>query len=581
MKSVEQKTVKFECVASLVDSDSLNSLKISEASLNEIKSVMGEEVSPSSSLMLFKAPLANGGLINKNGHGIEVKDLVAMYRKFANQPVNSEHNRNNTLGFIVKAYLSKHNEVDSIISEEEALASTAPLDCSIVFGLWPHVDVSLANILEEVTNPESPAYGLIRLSWECAFSSYNLLVGSDNVFESQIIEDESSIDQMEKFLRDNGGTGQTEDGKKVSMLLAGDDITPLGAGLVVSPAAYVGPITQITEEPKEEEKEEEVKADNTESEPEYRLAIDPSFSNEPDSTNEHPEDCECKECMKEEESKKEMKCSSEQWNSLFEIVEFWTKEKNRLKLLELAQLKVDKKEKDENFCSHLSNSSVETTKTMKIKSISDITDETLKEVTASEVTRLIADELESACNKHTEAMAAKEAELTEAKESADAALKGVDSIKAELEAVSAELKTLKDAQVAAKAEADFNTRMTSLNEEFELDDADREVIVAQIRDLDEETFASWKKSFDVLAKQKNKEFIKTTKKTEEKPEEEEKEVKETKASVEEVKVEEVIVDPIEQIKAKAFEVVPGSVKFSEDKLAAYKEAFSLKNVTIK
>jgi hypothetical protein len=551
MKSVEQKKVTFECVGSLINNSNLNNLKISEASLKEIKSVMGEEVSPSSSLMLFKAPLANGGLINKNGHGIEIKDLVTMYKKFANQPVNSEHNRNNTLGFIVKSYLSKHKEVDSVITEEEALASTGPLDLSVVLAIWPHVDISLASILEEVTNPESPAYGLIRLSWECAFSSYNLLVGSDNIFEGQIIEDEASINKMEKFLRDNGGPGYTEEGKQISMLLAGNDITPLGCGLVVSPAAYVGPITQIIEEEVKEEEREEDKSNTDEL---------------------HPEDCECEECKAEKATQAVIDFRNE-----FKLIAESIKKEQSI-LLKLIQFKEDQKQKDEKSGSHLSNSSVETTKTMKIKSISDITDETLKEVAASEVHRLIADQLESACAKHTEEMVAKEAELAQAKEAADSALKGVDVIKSELETVSAELKTLKDAQVAAKAEADFNTRMSSLNEEFELDDADREVIVAQIRELDEEGFVSWKKSFDVLAKQKNKEFIKANK-TEEKTEEE---VKESKASVEEVKVEEVsVIDPIEEIKAKAFEPVPGTVRFSEDKLAAYKEAFSLKNVTIK
>lgn len=515
MKTVNQKkTIKFTCFASKIDNTSLEQFKISEASL-EIKGIKGENVISGQNLTLFKAPLANGGLINKNGHGIAIPDLVKTYKKFANTPVNVEHNRANTIGFIIKSYLTNH-QTDEILTEEQALESTKPIDVCIVFATWPHVDPSLSTILEEVGNPENPSYGLISLSWECAFSSYNLLLGSYNVSEGQVIEDENEINELEKYLIDNGGTGYTEDGKSVSMIIAdGESILPLGCGLVVHPAARVKGVIKINDNITEGKV---IKEDDT--------------------------------------------------NLLTETV---------LKLSENVErlLNNNKNNKEiQNLGSHITKSSVLNKSMKTITSVSEITDESIKEITASEIVRFIAEELGKKSAEHVEAVAVKEAELTVAKNNADSALKKVDELTLNLENVSKELNDMKMAQATQKADNDFNIRMTGLNEEFELDDEDRKVIANQIKDLNEDDFASWKTSFDVLAKQKNKEWIKTKTKVEEKPEGK----KESKAS-DETKVE---TDPLDEIKAKAGQVVPGSVTFSEDKLAAYRNAFAVDKVlTIK
>ena len=73
--------------------------------------------------------------------------------------------------------------------------------------------------------------------------------------------------------------------------------------------------------------------------------------------------------------------------------------------------------------------------------------------------------------------------------------KNHDSLAAELEKVKEELKQINEVRAAEKIQNDFNARMSDLNEKFELDEVKSKSIAAQIRGLDEETFASWLESF--------------------------------------------------------------------------------------
>ena len=46
--------------------------------------------------------------------------------------------------------------------------------------------------------------------------------------------------------------------------------------------------------------------------------------------------------------------------------------------------------------------------------------------------------------------------------------------------------------------------MSSFDTEFDLSDEDRQVLAADIKDLNEEAFAAYKKKIEVLMKEKNK-----------------------------------------------------------------------------
>ncbi|NBV99979.1 MAG: hypothetical protein EBR67_10860, partial [Proteobacteria bacterium] len=77
-------------------------------------------------------------------------------------------------------------------------------------------------------------------------------------------------------------------------------------------------------------------------------------------------------------------------------------------------------------------------------------------------------------------------------------------VKEELEKVKAALNKLEEEKIAKAKEEAFNLRMAALDEEFDLSDEDRQILATDIKDLDEEAFAAYKKKMSVLMKEKNK-----------------------------------------------------------------------------
>ena len=123
---------------------------------------------------------------------------------------------------------------------------------------------------------------------------------------------------------------------------------------------------------------------------------------------------------------------------------------------------------------------------MKINSIKDITDENLKEMSASVVSEFVESELKKASedysqekSKYEEAIKAADEKAAELAEQQEALQKSFDEVKSQLEEMKAE-------EAEREALELFSSRMASLDNEFELSDADREILASQIKDLDEE-----------------------------------------------------------------------------------------------
>jgi hypothetical protein len=125
---------------------------------------------------------------------------------------------------------------------------------------------------------------------------------------------------------------------------------------------------------------------------------------------------------------------------------------------------------------------------MKITSLKDITDENLKEVSASAVADFISNELQESVDKY-------ESEKKELKESLQAAKEVNDKIESqekdnqkELTNLKVEIAKLIEAKEAKEAEEKFNQRMAHMDDVYELNDEDREVIAADVKDLGDEGF---------------------------------------------------------------------------------------------
>ena len=211
---------------------------------------------------------------------------------------------------------------------------------------------------------------------------------------------------------------------------------------------------------------------------------------------------------------------------------------------------------------------------MKIESIKDITDESLKQLSASAVSDYIESELKEASERFSAEKHAAEKALNEAQEKLESVSTDSDNIKAELDSVREELSSLKAEKEQRESEDLFNQRMASLDESYVLEYEDRKGLASQIKELDEEGWESFSSNVKVLLRDKSREVL--AKKEEEKAEE----VVETTNASEETS-ENIVEYALDRGEATA-EVVPASTEASE--LSTYdkfKDAFSVEQFDIK
>lgn len=128
-----------------------------------------------------------------------------------------------------------------------------------------------------------------------------------------------------------------------------------------------------------------------------------------------------------------------------------------------------------------------------IEDIKGLTDETLKECSASNVNNVVADALAKISEEVMTERKAKEDALSNASKLS----KDVSDVKAELEKIQA-------AAALKESQDTFNARMTSIDTEYTLTDAHRKIVAKQIKDLDEAGFTVWATDFEVLAKNDKK-----------------------------------------------------------------------------
>jgi len=221
---------------------------------------------------------------------------------------------------------------------------------------------------------------------------------------------------------------------------------------------------------------------------------------------------------------------------------------------------------------------------MKISKIEQITDQLLKEVTASSITDFIADEIKKVSDEFIAEKAQKENELKVASEKLAAMSSEHEGVKKQIEELNQKLSALEAEKVAKAQEEAFNIRMATLDEEYDLSDEDRKVLASDIKDLNEEAFSAYKNKIAVLMKEKNKKA-----KEEKSKKEKETKAEEVKAS-EEVKTPEVapisstqeVVEQAVDNGLKASTEIPNSAPAAEPTVREkYAKAFDLDGFEIK
>ena len=215
---------------------------------------------------------------------------------------------------------------------------------------------------------------------------------------------------------------------------------------------------------------------------------------------------------------------------------------------------------------------------MKIENINQITDELLKQATASSITDFIQEELKKASETFVAEKNEKDNAIKAAQEKYEALSTESEKVKEELEKLKASLAKLEEEKLAKAKEEAFNVRMASFDEEFELSDEDRQVLAADIKDLNDEAFAAYKNKMAVLMKEKNK----AAKKAKEDAMKAKASQEEVKASVApEISATEVVDEVIDNAKLEKTSI-PNSTTTAEASLREkYSKAFGLEGFDIK
>ena len=215
---------------------------------------------------------------------------------------------------------------------------------------------------------------------------------------------------------------------------------------------------------------------------------------------------------------------------------------------------------------------------MKITSLKDINDESLKTLEASAVHDFIQEEIKRASEEFTAIKEEKEKALAEVNEKHQNLSEDHSKLETELAEVSESLKVMKAENATKEAQELFNQRMASFDEKYELTDEDRKIIASDIKEFDEQQFASYQEKITVLLWDKNKETLaaQEAKAEEAAPEA----VEEAKASEEAEEAKEVVEEALNNAEVESDSVATTTDVEEPTVYNKYKDAFSLENFKI-
>ena len=243
-------TTKFSNVilaSGEVDSPDLN---ISKASLDSLKDIIPGDVDLDKNMDLlaiaYNAAVVNA--FNKNGDGIDSQSAVRILDQFKHKPTNIEHQKQKVVGHIVSAGFSSFMD-NELLSPEEVEELNEPFNIALASLVYRTVNPQFANLVEQSVDPESEFYHQVSASWEIGFNDFVLAVGSNDLKDAEIIDDENIIDELKGNLKALGGEGRMKDGSPIHRLIVGD-IFPLGIGFTSNPAANVKGLTSSIKEEK-------------------------------------------------------------------------------------------------------------------------------------------------------------------------------------------------------------------------------------------------------------------------------------------------------------------------------------------
>ena len=439
-----------------------NDINIAKAGIDSLKPFLDPSVDLEKNYdmigVAFNAFVVNRA--NKNGQVISTDVALSSVENFKFKPMNIEHKRKNVAGLITSYGFSEYG-TDKPLTLEEVKNKKDAFNVVLSGFVWRVVNDEFASKLEASSDPSSQSYLSISTSWEMGFRDFNIAKGSQNLSEATIFSSEGDISQLKDKLCHFGGKGLDEDGQPLYINLVGE-VLPLGIGFTANPAADVKGVkvfgsddleTELTNTEEMDDDYTEVDAD------EVPITESSQLSKNPVEIN-------------------------------INIIS------NKLDSEELAASENFEQEKNEK----------ENNK-MLIKSIQDLNDDSLKQICATDIRALFEEEIKKASEKFAEEQSAKDSVIAETEKTKVELENQLEELKQVGEQLKAELEKIKIEAQARDLEETFQNRMTTLDEEFDLDDEERQVIGEQIKNLDTDSFEKWYKAFNVFAKNKNKKMM--------------------------------------------------------------------------
>lgn len=494
-------TSTFTTVAKIVSSDEQDRF-IAKASLEPLKKLLPADVVVENNpdLLYFAANGAVAGLVNKNGDAVSCETALALTDSTKYKYISVDHDRDKVVGVIIQAGYSKFG-TNEPISAQEAAASKEPFNMSIVGALWKVVNPMLSKYLVKVG--DSVSEDALSLSWEIAFDSFDIGVGSKNVFDAEkIAPDDVRYAAYEKILRLNGGTGLDSNHKNVFRIINGNPVM-LGFSVVPNPAAAVKGIIPI--EPKLPTVEDPIGM-----QPKAGEQAGPAQNVPP--ANEIPASCRSYLEEQPETGIGYHLCDVTMQDGAIHrdvAVLNCSTVSNKINASRIASLEVREKSAETFITPSKARVTLPTT-TMKIESLEQLATQwdafaKLSSTAAVDSVRsYIADHLAKEAEKWAKEHEAKEKIVQTVEAAKQESEKKVKELETSLSELKTQLATLKDEAVAAERKAKFGERMAALDEEFDLGNEERQLIASDVRDLSDEAFAAYLTKAKVLMKEKSK-----------------------------------------------------------------------------
>lgn len=458
-------TSTFECVAkvaSLVDADRF----IAKASLAPLKGLLPADVNPENDpdLLYFSTNGAVAGLVNKNGDSVSNETALLINSSAKNKYVSTDHDRDKVCGVVLFPGFTKFGSNEPL-TFEQATEAKEPVNMAFAGVLWKVINPMLAKY---IINDEDA----LAMSWEIAFNSYDIGVGSKNLFDATIIKsDDPKFAVYDNYLKTNKGEGKDPAGQDVFRVIGPDSII-LGYSIVPNPAAAVKGILPIENAG---DKPEAVKAESDSNINQIPVSQRAYLEQQPNASAGF-QICDIT-----------MQDGSIQKNIPILGCRYVPRD---IDVANIVSIQISEKSIEKNITLSEASVNVNTEKIMKITNVTELESALAKHESVAAVVDFVK-AIQQGSEEYAAKLLANENVVKQAELSKEDSDKKISELQASLDKANQKLVEVEEKIQASEEAQKFQERMASFDEEFDLDDEDRKIIASAVKEISDESFAAY------------------------------------------------------------------------------------------